>query len=76
MPEEPDYDAAATEDEIMDEPEEGDMDQTFLDYAAEAGFDETKAAALKKAIERCVELQDAGAYADDAMMDMGEDIEI
>lgn len=76
MPEMPDYDAAATEDDEMAEEESADLDQTFLDYAAEAGMDETQAAALKKAIDRCMELKETGSYDMDemGMGDMGEEM--
>lgn len=68
MPDLPDYDAAATDEEAMPEEESTELDQTFLDYAAEAGLDETQAGALKKAIERCMELKETGSYDMDEMM--------
>lgn len=78
MPEEPDYDAAATEDDEMEDMGDGEeeLDTVFLDHAMDAGMNESQARALKKAIERCNELKDQGAYEDMGAMLEGDDAEI
>jgi hypothetical protein len=61
---EPNYDAMDLEmDEAMaTEAEAGALDDELMMHAEAAGFDATKAEALKAFVERCVELKGSGSY--------------